>query len=105
STSRSRSMISRIPGRNILTTTSSPVSSVAAWTWAMDAAASGARSKRQKIAPGRQRLAELDEDRSEFLERQAQPLAAGDPDAGLEPGPRRQIEEKTARPITRRGAP
>ena len=54
--------------------------------------------RRQQIAPGRQGLAEFDEDRPQLLERQAQPLAAGDADAALEPGPGREIarESETA---------
>ena len=48
STSRSRSIASRMPGRSTLTTTSRPSLSVAACTWAMEAAASGATSKPAK---------------------------------------------------------
>ncbi len=43
-------MISRMPGRNILTTTSSPPLSVAACTCAIEAAASGVSSKNAKIS-------------------------------------------------------
>jgi len=43
-------MISCIPGRRILTTTSSPPSRVAACTCAMEAAASAVRSKLEKIS-------------------------------------------------------
>jgi len=42
---------------------------------------------RQQVAARRERLAELDENRPQFLERQAQPLAARPADAALEPGP------------------
>ena len=43
-------------GRWTLTTTSSPVRSTAAWTWAIDAAATGWRSKRAKtVSSGRPR--------------------------------------------------
>ena len=45
STSRSRSIASRIPGRSTLTTISRPSVSVAACTWAIEAAASGICSK------------------------------------------------------------
>ena len=43
--SRSRSTTPRTSGRHTLTTTRSPEVSVAAWTWAIDAAAIGSRSK------------------------------------------------------------
>ena len=116
STSMSRSIISRMPGRSTLTTTSSPVRRRAACTCAIEAAASGVSSnsantsldraavgalgdrarlgagKRrhvvlqlrelvgdvggQQVAARGQRLAELDEDRPQFLEREAQALAA-----------------------------
>ena len=49
-TRRSRCTSRPTDGRWTLTTTSSPVSSVAAWTWAIDAAASGSGSKRSKTA-------------------------------------------------------
>jgi len=38
-----------MPGRCTLTATSSPVSSVAMWTWAIEAAAAGSPSKWAKI--------------------------------------------------------
>ncbi len=48
----------------------------------------------QQVAPRRQHLAELDEDRTQFLQRQTQPLRAGAAAAALEPGPRREVDEK-----------
>ncbi len=44
-------MASRMPGRSTLTTTSRPSWSVAACTWAIEAAASGVASKLAKISP------------------------------------------------------
>ena len=41
-------------GRCTFTTTSSPVRSVAAWTWAIDAAASGVGEKNEKTSSRRQ---------------------------------------------------
>ena len=68
--------------------TSVPSASAAVWTWAIDAAACGSTShlilqlgqfvgdvRRQQIAACRQRLAELDENRSEFLECEANSCA------------------------------
>ena len=138
STSRSRSIASRMPGRSTLTTTSRPSGSVAACTWAMDAAASGATSKlanspatgrpsdasmralasvavegrdavlelrelvgdvgRQQVAPRRDHLAELHEDRPEVLERAPQALAARAAPA-REPGPGREPEHEAQRPV------
>ena len=63
-------MISRMPGRNILTTTSRPFSSVATCTCAIEAAASGSASKRPKISPMRQPKRGLDRrDRDRAVER------------------------------------
>ena len=48
-TARSRWTRSPTDGRCTLTTTSVPSSSVARWTWAIDAAATGVRSKVAKV--------------------------------------------------------
>ncbi len=127
-----------MPGRSTLTTTSRPSGSVAACTWAMEAAASGATSKlakssatgrpseasmrafasapskgghavleprelvgdvgRQQVAPRRDHLAELHEDRSEVLERAPQALAARAAPA-REPGPGREPEDEAQRAV------
>ena len=52
---------------------------------------------RQQVAPGRQRLAELHEDRAEFLEREPDPLAARAALPALEPRRGRQVEREPQR--------
>ena len=49
---RSRPMTFLIPGRTTLTTTSRPSRSRAAWTWAMDAEASGVSSNSANTSAG-----------------------------------------------------
>jgi hypothetical protein len=44
-------IVREIPGRTTLTTTCSPVCSVAAWTWAIEADASGSLSKVANNSP------------------------------------------------------
>ena len=52
----------------------------------------------QQVAPGRERLAELDEDRPQPLQREADALAARAAARALEPGRRRQVEHEAQRP-------
>jgi hypothetical protein len=59
----------------------------------------GSRSRR--VGDG---LAELHEDRPEFLEREPQALAARAAAAALEPGPGREQEDEAQRPVEMRGA-
>ena len=50
SAARSRSIVTSMPGRCTLTTTSSPVRSTGRWVWPIDAAASGSHSNSAKTA-------------------------------------------------------
>ena len=53
----------------------------------------------QQVAPRRDRLAELDEDRTQLLEREPQPFASAGLAAALEPDAGREIEQEAQRPI------
>ena len=53
---------------------------------------------RQQVAPRGERLAELDEDRPQRLEREPDPLAARAAPRALEPGRGRQVEHEPQRP-------
>jgi hypothetical protein len=60
--------------------------------------------ERYQVAACREGLAEFDEYRPEFLQREPEPLAAGVAGAALEPGPRRKVEQEPERRIQMSGA-